>query len=146
MICFFLCNVFSDLEFFCVTIWQFFIFRTKKLIAFKILCYFFYTLTVTGLSSWFLFFFISWQVFIFVLFHEGNMSDLSFMTLSFAKCLHATFSNEQLDISLSGYNLFQTLLCKNCLLTIDFAKKGEVSLFLATLEISFYSSFNFVRF
>lgn len=148
---FFIYNIFSDFEFNCVPIWQFLIFDPKKLIGFKVLCHFFYTLTVTALSSWFLFLFISWQVFfcVCVLSQEGIMNDLSFMILNLAKCLPATFSHEQLGYKSLRLQTFPvTTLYKlfHCLAMFDFAKTGKASLIFAALQISIYSLFFFLKF
>lgn len=68
--------------------------------------------------------------------------------LSFAKSHPATFSHEQLGYKSPRLQSFSvTTLCKlfHCLLTFDFAKNGETSLIFATIEISFYSSFDFLN-
>ena len=69
------------------------------------------------------------------------MNDLSFMILSLAKCLSATFSHEQLGHKYLRLQTFPiTTLYKlfHCLVMFDFAKKGKTSLDFVTLQISFY--------
>lgn len=61
------------------------------------------------------------------------MNDLSFMILSLAKCLSANFSHEQpgyKPLRLQTFPVTTPYKLFHCLLTFDFAKKGEAALFL----------------